>query len=628
MIPDDVVERVRESADIVAIIGEHVNLKRSGASFRGPCPFHQGTHRNFSVTPGKGIYHCFVCKESGDVFTFLQKRLGMDWPSAVKLVGEKSGIEVREVDTRREGPDPREPFWEVNAAAGEFFQRMLLEEDGGRPARDYLALRRVTREAADHFQIGYASRDSVALRTSLLALGYDDERLLEAGLLVRREDTQELRPRFRNRLIFPIFDASGHPVGFGGRLLGPGEPKYLNSAESPVFNKGRLLYGLNWAKHAIRREERVLIVEGYFDALRLVSAGVDAVVAPLGTALTEHQAQLLQRFAKTACLLYDSDQAGLRATFRAGDELLRHGIAVQVVTLPDGEDPDSFVDRHGAEGLTAQLAQAIDVFDRKVQLLERGGWFTDLRRKRRALDRLLPTLRAAADPLTRDIYLARAVEAAGVSRETLIREIEQRSRSQRGAAAPMPDRSATPVSATGADREAPARRTALLTSERRQRARERAQIPGGSAERGLVQVMLFDRGRIEPIAKRRAPEGFDDEVYREIFRELLLNPGTDAEALTGSLSDDAAAVVQELLSEPEALSNPRRTEDDCLSRLRERDFDKEISELNSLINIAKDGAERNEHVMRKRELSKERNKERKARGGRGSATTASPAGNP
>ncbi|MDQ6886377.1 MAG: DNA primase [Gemmatimonadota bacterium] len=602
MIPDDVVERVREAADIVAIIGEHVSLKRMGASFRGPCPFHQGTHRNFSVTPGKGIYHCFVCKESGDVFTFLQKRLGMDWPSAVKLVGEKAGIEVREVDTRREGPDPREPFWEVNAAAGEFFRRMLLDEEGGRPARDYLALRRVTREAGDHFQIGFAPRDPAALRKSLLALGYDDDRLLETGLLVRREDSDELRPRFRNRLIFPIFDGAGHPVGFGGRLLGPGEPKYLNSAESPVFNKGRLLYGLNWAKHAIRRDERVLIVEGYFDALRLVSAGIDAVVAPLGTALTEQQAQLLQRFAKTACLLYDSDQAGLRATFRAGDELLRHGIAVQVVTLPDGEDPDSFVDQHGAAELHAQLAQAIDVFDRKVQLLERGGWFADLQKKRRALDRLLPTLRATADPLTRDIYIARAVEAAGVSRETLLREIEQGPRRQRGVIAVEP----TPAreSATASARESAAHQTELRTAERRQRERRRAQIAGGAAERELVRVMLFDRGRIERISERIGVVEFHDPVYREIFEALRRDSGADAEILTGSLSEDAAAVVQDLMAEPDALTNARKTEDGSVSQLRVRAIKGEMSEIDRTISIA-DSGEKDRLTRRKMELMQE-----------------------
>ena len=211
------------------------------------------------------------------------------------------------------------------------------------------------------------------MREHLNALGYPDARLAEAGLLVTREETNEQRPRFRNRLIFPIHDASGHHVGFGGRLLGPGEPKYLNSADSPIFSKSRVLYGLNWAKHSIRREDRAVVVEGYFDAVRLWSAGLEPVVAPLGTALTEQQAAMLARYTRTAFLLYDSDRAGLKATFRAGDELLRHSFAVQVVTLPEGEDPDSFVDSKGADALREQLERSVDVFERKVQLLDRAG---------------------------------------------------------------------------------------------------------------------------------------------------------------------------------------------------------------------------------------------------------------
>src|SRR5918912_784666 len=422
MIPDETVERVREAADIVQIIGEHVNLKRTGSDYRGPCPFHQGTHRNFSVKPQKGIYYCFVCHEGGDFFTFLQKRLGMDWPTAVKYVAERAGIVVEEVHRKREGTDPRQPFWEVNAAVADYFRDLLWDDEEGRAARDYLALRRVSRDAADRFALGFAPRDEGAMRAYLNALGIDDERLVAAGLLVEREDTEGLRPRSRNRLIFPILDAARNHVGFGGRLLGPGEPKYLNSAESPVFSKARLLYGLHMAKHSIRREDRVMVVEGYFDVVRLVSVGLDWVVAPLGTALTDAQAALLRRYTKNAYLLYDSDRAGLQATFRSGDELLRHGMSVQVVTLPDGEDPDSFVDKHGPERLVAQLNAAIDVFERKVQLLERAGWFGDLRRKRRALDRLLPTIRATSDVLTRDMYLTRASEAAGVSKELLVRE--------------------------------------------------------------------------------------------------------------------------------------------------------------------------------------------------------------
>src|SRR6476620_9358574 len=272
------------------------------------------------------------------------------------------------------------------------------------------------------------------MRAYLNTLGFDDARLEEAGLLVTPEGTTEPRPRFRGRLMFPIYDIGGHVAGFGGRLLGPGEPKYLNSAESPVFTKGKLLYGLNWAKQAARRDERMLVVEGYFDAMRVIGAGVESVVAPMGTALTEDQAKLIRRYTDRVYLLYDSDKAGLKATFRSGDELLRQGAAVQVATLPEGEDPDSFVRAGGARALEAQLASSIDVFERKIQILERGGWFADLRKKRQALDRLLPTLRATSDPLTRDMYLGHASAAAGVTRELLERELTapQRGRPGRG----------------------------------------------------------------------------------------------------------------------------------------------------------------------------------------------------
>src|SRR5690242_16755067 len=372
MIPDDVVDRVRDEADIVEVIGEFVKLKRVGSSFRGPCPFHHGKHDNFSVLP-RGTFMCFVCGEKGNVFSFLQKHLGLSFVEAVKWVGNKIGVEVREVARAQEGPDPREPLWELNAASAEFFRRQLWEEAGGAAARGYLEGRDLTREDAERFSLGFAPRDGNLLREHLRNLGFEDDRQLDAGILVRREGSDDLRLRFRQRLMFPIFDLRDHVVGFGGRVLGEGEPKYLNSAESEIFAKRRLLYGLNWAKQAIRKVDRVLLVEGYFDLIRLVLAGVDEVVAPLGTALTEAQGSLLRKYTKNVFLLYDSDVAGQKATFRAGDELLRNGASVRVVSLPEGEDPDSFVASEGAEGLEREIAHSIDIFDRKVQILQRGG---------------------------------------------------------------------------------------------------------------------------------------------------------------------------------------------------------------------------------------------------------------
>ncbi|MGH7654032.1 MAG: DNA primase, partial [Gemmatimonadaceae bacterium] len=422
MIPQEVVDQVAQAADIVAIIGEHVRLKKSGSVYRGPCPFHQGTNNNFSVVPSGG-YTCFVCGEKGSVFTFVQKRLGLSFVEAVKYVGEKSGIEVRVEERRREGPDPREPLWELNATAAAWFRTMLWESETGTAAREYLARRSVSRETADRFGLGFAPHQLGLMRAYLNGLGFTDERLLEIGLLVKREEQDEPRPRFRDRLIFPILDPYAHTVGFGGRLIAPGEPKYLNSAESDVFSKGRLLYNLSSARNAIRRDERVILVEGYFDVVRLVDAGLESVVAPMGTALAEGQADLLAKYSKTAFLLYDSDGPGQKASFRAADVLLTRGMAVRVVTLPDGEDPDTFVAKHGRDAMENLLSASMDVFDRKVQLLERGGWFADLQRKRRALDALLPTIRATTDEITKDLYVNRVSEAAGIARDVLLREL-------------------------------------------------------------------------------------------------------------------------------------------------------------------------------------------------------------
>jgi DNA primase len=587
MIPDEDVERVRDNADIVQIIGEHVSLKRVGTDWRGPCPFHQGTHRNFSVSTKKRMYYCFVCHAGGDVFNFLQKRLGMDWPSAVRAVADKSGIEIREVETRREGPDPREPVWELNAAAAEYFQRMLWDDDIGQPAREYLAKRNVSRDAGQRFGLGFAPREIGLLRSYLNTLGYDDARLLSGGLLVKREEAEEPRPRFRGRLMFPIYDASGRPSGFGGRLIGPGEPKYLNSSDSPTFTKGRLLYGLNWARHAIRRDERLLLVEGYFDVVRLVLAGIETVVAPLGTALTEEQASMIARQTKNIFLLYDSDSAGQKATFRAGDLLLSQGVSVRVVTLPDGEDPDTFVDTHGPAALEAHIEAAVDVFDRKVQILERQGWFADLHRRRRAIDRLLPTIRATADPVTRDMYIARASEASGVDRGILSREVDDAGgRNSRTRPASTP-----PAPPPPEEHQEQMRMGDRRAGDRRESAQRQPPRVGPSVERYLLRVILAHPAYLEMAAEADVgPDTFQDQRYREIF-ETLTTVGADAppEIVIKELSPDAAAAYDQMLGEPpESIVNLELTYRHTIARVRTRELKNRNEEINRLMATARD----------------------------------------
>ena len=589
MIPDEVVERVREEADIVSIVGEFVKLKRVGNSFRGPCPFHHGKDPNFSVTANG--YKCFSCGDSGDVFTFVRKHLGLDFAESVKWVGEKAGVEVRDVARATEERDLREPLWEVNATAADFFRRQLWDTPAGKAARDYLASRNISRDDADRFGLGYAPKDTALMREALATLGFDDERQITAGVLVVHEERPEPRPRFRDRLIFPIYDIQGHTVGFGGRLLGDTGPKYLNSAESGAFSKGKLLYGLNWAKQAIRKADRLIIVEGYFDVIRLMIAGITEVVAPLGTALTPQQAELIGKYTKNVFLLYDSDQAGLKATFRAGDEFLSNGIFVRVISLPDGEDPDTFVAKFGAEGFERVAAESVDVFDRKIQILERGAWFSDLRRKREAIDKLLPTIRVTSDGVLRDMYITRTSEVAGVSRAELMRELDAKPAARhasRGGGGPpelsQPDDE--PVAAV--------------------RRRDRRADFGGSgvrAERELIRLLLHQRRYVEAAAERVGPDMFIDPAYRSIFIELTAGePDVPVEALVAGLDEETTEVLQELMNETGGLDRADEGVNASLNAMLSREIADRLAEIDRLMPLA-DSDEKDDLLREKTRLA-------------------------
>jgi len=315
-------------------------------------------------------------------------------------------------------------------------------------------------------------------------------------------------------------------------------------------------------------------VEGYIDALRLMASGIEEVVAPLGTALTENQAALLRKHTRYVFLLYDSDAPGLRATFRTGDELLKQGVSVRVVTLPVGEDPDSFVHSRGAAALEEHIASAIDVFERKIQILDRAGWFGELQKKRRALDRLLPTVRATADPLMRDLYINRTSEVTGVDRAILAREL--------GTVSPA------------STRPRPAPKINVEMRARRVDRRARAHGRGVSAERELIRAMLHHRARVEGIAERVGPDSFRDAGYRAIFAALLeLGDDASMEELALRLDADDIELVERLAQDSDALINAQRTIDDSLAQLEARDLEERLAEVERLYPLA-DGDERSQ----------------------------------
>ncbi|MGH7547925.1 MAG: DNA primase [Gemmatimonadales bacterium] len=547
LIPDDVIEQVREAADLVGIIGEQVELKRTGSDYRGPCPFHGGTHRNFAVIPKKGMFYCFVCHEAGDVFTFFMKRLGMDYPTAVREVARRVGITIPERGPSGGGPDPREPLFSAVAAAADWFARQLRESPEAEVARHYLASRRLDLETVLPLGLGYAPKGR-GLLDAMKGLGVREEVLLEAGLLGKREDGA-LAPRFRGRLLFPIHDLRGRVVGFGGRILAEGEPKYLNSPDTAIFHKGKLLYNLHVAKHAVRKAERAILVEGYFDALRLSLAGVEEVVAPLGTGFTPDQAQLLKRHAAQVILLYDSDAAGLRATFRAGDELLRAQLRVSVATLPAGEDPDTLVLKQGAAGLEALLNDAVDLFERKIQILERKGFFGTLPGRRRALDRLLPTIRATADPITRELYMSRAAEVAGVRKDVLEREV------QSGGGQAVGRSGGRDAAATASYRPLPP-----LTA-----------LPA-SAEKALLLLMLDGEPWKSRVVEAVDPEEFEFAAYRDVFEAV-------ADDAVLSLDETSARAYELLKAEGVGERDPNELYERAVNWIEARRLERTLEQL-------------------------------------------------
>jgi DNA primase len=527
MIPQHLVEEVRTRADIVEVIGEHVQLKRSGKDYKAPCPFHSERTPSFYVVPSKGFYNCFGCGEKGDVFTFLMKKVGLNFNEAVRQLAVRVGVEIP-ADTQQAGDDPHRRLYEAIAFAADFFQTALWGDARGERARQYLVSRGISKETAERFGVGYAPDAWRDLREGAHKHGIDDEILLAAGLIKESDRSEDPYDRFRDRVIFPIAETTGRTVAFGGRILraAEGAPKYLNSPETAIYQKGRLLYGLNWSRSAIRREGMALVVEGYMDYVSLASVGIDNLVAGMGTAMTPEQATLLARYSRKAVLLYDSDMAGMKATFRTGDALLKAGVEPLVATLPAGEDPDSLARKGGAAAVGQVVSDAIDVLDRKLQILEQRGFFADIEGVRHALDRLLPTVRAAADPALKDIYVARVAQRTGVRRETI----------EQGLTSDRPLANAGTVAKRRDDRTAADRRSG--EERRQQAARERTL----GAERDLIHFLLRDASRLEAAARYLEPRHFSDPQMREVYEWMLVD-GRNRETLSGE-GNSALAVIE------------------------------------------------------------------------------------
>lgn len=422
---EEVKDLIKQRADLVEIVGQHVDLKRSGFRYLGACPFHQEKTPSFSVHPEQQFYHCFGCKASGDVFSFMMEYHHMTFPDALKELARRYQVELpekRQSAQEHEQQQRRRQMYELNQKAAELFRSNLLQGPGAEKARKYLEQRAIPDEIQSGYQLGYAPAKEQA-GWNFLGSRLTSKELqlaIEIGLVVSREQGQSY-DRFRDRIMFPIFDLRGRISGFGGRILGDGEPKYLNSPESPIYNKSRSLFGLYQQRDAIRRERRALLVEGNFDLLALVAHGLDFVAAPLGTALTREQLRQLKPLTDDVILLFDGDSAGMKAAERSVALFLAEQISGRVALLPAGHDPDSFVREVGSKGLLEIIERGSPlpefVLDR---FIERYGQTLD--GKFRIINELRPLMNAASSPLQRDAMAKHFGEALKVDPDRLLGE--------------------------------------------------------------------------------------------------------------------------------------------------------------------------------------------------------------
>jgi DNA primase len=342
------VREISERLDIVDIVGETVKLTRKGNRYWGLCPFHDEKTPSFSVTPDRNMFYCFGCHAGGDIFSFVMKRDGLEFKEALEVLAARAGVRLISSSVSNRQLDQRKKVLEINQAAAEFYHRLLLSQHG-RAARKYLESRGIEKDTIKTFKLGYAPAEWNAVEEYLLKKGFSQEYLKLSGLIKRSENKSSFYDLFRDRLMFPIFQYNGDILGFGGRILDHTLPKYINTPETDIYSKRKVLYGLYQARETIRSTNKVILLEGYMDCIKLQQAGIKHCVASLGTALTREQASLLCRYTENVLVLYDGDEAGQRETLRAIDILAKEGLKVQVVTLPAGKDPDDFMETSGKE---------------------------------------------------------------------------------------------------------------------------------------------------------------------------------------------------------------------------------------------------------------------------------------
>lgn len=560
----NIVDEIKDRCNIVDVIGRVVPLKKAGSNYKGVCPFHNEKTPSFVVSETKQIFTCFGCGATGDVLAFVKRYYNLDFRGAVEMLAKEYGISLE--GAFRSNKD-KEELYEINRQAARFFYKALRKK--ANPGYTYMKNRGISEETLNKFGIGYADDQWDSLYKHLTSLGFKEDKLMDLGLISKSKD--RCFDKFRGRVIFPILNTSGKVIGFGGRVIGDGEPKYLNSQESNVFQKKYNLYGLNLTGKDVRNEDAIVLVEGYMDVVSLYQHGVRNVSASLGTALTENQARLIKRYTKNVILSYDADQAGQNAALRGLDILYNEGCRAKVLKVTDGKDPDEFIKKNGSSAFKELMQNAVPYGDFKLGMAKARYDLSDEQQRIEFLRDAIVILKAMK-PMEADIYIKKLAEETGIS-EGAIRFEYSGNNSQEKAE----HRRLEPQSDSSATTE----EMSLL-------------------EQDLIKLMLIDRAFVS------LPEDIKDCAFSSMIGQTLYESIAELSRGDRQISidkldaklDEAAAVQLEIIKE-KIIPHGREMDiyEECISQIRKRELKRKESQIIMQLSMA-DEEENHDEIIR------------------------------
>jgi DNA primase len=436
-IPEELIEKIQRTSDIVDVISEYVQLKKQGRNYFGLCPFHGEKSPSFSVSADKQIFHCFGCGAGGNAFSFLMQREGYSFIEAAQHLAEKANIELPSLTLSDRGQSvskDAQKMIEAHELLKKFYHHLLVNTKEGQPALDYLQNRGFTKEIIDMFEIGYALDSWDFISKFLVKRGFDASLMEDAGLLVKKNNSDEYFDRFRNRIMFPITDHHGMTIAFSGRVLGDEKPKYLNSPETKIFNKSKLLYNFHRARVHIRKNQQVILFEGFADVISSVESGVEQAIATMGTSLTEDQAKIIRRNVSEVIICYDSDAAGIEATIRASKTLKDAGCKIKVAMIPDGLDPDDYIKKFGSEKFKNDVIGAsVSLMAYKMIYYRRGKNLHNEGERLQYIENVILELSKLENAVEKEIYLKQLSKEFDLSMEVLKDQLHQREKQSKPA---------------------------------------------------------------------------------------------------------------------------------------------------------------------------------------------------